>query len=119
MRGTQPRNPPSEAVTAVQAEGTRLVRYITDTRGAVALVVKRQTRGLVPEVVDVGRGLPVVGSDSQAQVADRVARQLGIERDRAGGERPAEGVQARRIRIRSVRATAADVAPAGLLVLEL
>src|SRR5262249_47824878 len=103
-------------VTAVQPEGTRLVRQIADTFGAAALIVERETRGLVPEVVDIGSELPMVGLEPKAQVADRVARQLGVERDRGGGELPAESSESRTIR---VAAHMANLAPPRLLVLEL
>ena len=59
----------------------RRVGEITHARAAAALAVDGQEGAFVPQVVDEQRGLPRVGAEAPAQVADVVRRQLGVEGD--------------------------------------
>src|SRR5205807_4153866 len=68
----------SERVAAVNSDRARLVGEVADARVATTLVVERQTRGLIPDVVDVRRQLPAIGLQSEAQVSECVTRQLGV-----------------------------------------
>src|SRR5437660_5182072 len=116
----------SERVAAVNPDRARLVGEVADARVATTLVVERQTRGLIPEVVDVRRQLPAIGLQSEAQVAERVTRQLGVEAERRYRKRSAELVQLTGIRVaragRGVSGLAnrsTDLAEPRFLVLEL
>src|SRR6266404_443475 len=71
--------PPSEDVASVHSDGARLIRQVADTRAAAALVIERQRRVLVGDVVDIGGGLPALRLQPEAQVGQRVARQLRVE----------------------------------------
>src|SRR6266581_4015947 len=51
----------SERVAAVNSDRARLVGEVADARVATTLVVERQTRGLIPDVVEVRRQLPAIG----------------------------------------------------------
>src|SRR5205807_9525306 len=79
----------SEPEASVDANGARLVREVSDARAATALIVERQMRSLVPDVVDVGGCLPTVGPQPGTDVAQRVAPQLRIERIHRSGRRGA------------------------------
>src|SRR5262250_1157836 len=115
MRAAHALPPRSEGITAVQPDGARLVREIPDARTAAALVVERKLSGLVAEVVDVHRGLPAIRLQPEAEVDQRIARQLRVEVDLVHRERAAVLDQPRRIRVPG----AADLTPTRLLVLEL
>src|SRR5213080_28611 len=116
----------SERVAAVNPDRARLVGEVADARVATALVVERQTRGFIPDVVDVRRQLPALGLQSEAQVSECVTRQLGVEAERGYRKRSAELVQLTGIRVaRAGRGVSGltdrstNLAEPGFLVLEL
>src|SRR5436853_7934141 len=78
---------PSEVVRPVDADRARRVREVGVARPAAALVVERETRGLVPDVVDVERPLPAIAPHARPDIAERVAGQLGVDRVCRAGPR--------------------------------
>src|SRR5579864_179710 len=113
--GRRVRRSSLEAVAAVQPQGTRLVRQVADAGAAATLVVERELRALVGDVVHIERRLPAIRLEAEAQVRERVARQQGIEGNHGPCRDATVGDQSRRIGI----AGATDLTPARLLVLEL
>src|SRR5687767_9947335 len=72
-----------------------LIGEVADARARTALLIQRQERALVGDVVDEERRVPVVPQDAEAEVKDVVRRQLRIERERALRERAADAEEVR------------------------
>src|SRR3954449_5947446 len=86
----------SEVYPRTDADRARLIRQIADTRTRAALLIERQERALIGQVVDEQRGVPAILQDADAQIDDVVRRQFRIECERVLRERAADVVRRER-----------------------
>src|SRR3954447_5677835 len=86
----------SEVYPRTDADRARLIRQIADTRTRAALLIERQERALIGQVVDEQRRVPAILQDADAQIDDVVRRQFRIEGERVLRKRTADIVRRKR-----------------------